>query len=382
MISISSLRHPEVSLQWHEAVAIITELADTMSANGLTEVSAPESVFIAADGSLELRDGSTLDGLASHQLAGLLDELLSKTAVPQQLRQFVADHRAAPAERATLRDFVDGLAFFAPPARREHVAAVAQRASHVDSQNRAEKELERLAERARKKTKKEQPNKPKDDVTRLRRKTVLVAGGVAALGIIAAGGFAFLGKGSKPGRVVGSVQTRVKEIVKTGLAAVGVATPEAPLRAEPAPEPPAAPAPRVKRNKPAPKNPHPVQLTVEVKDLVGVPLTDLAPIDKPALAEPPMDETVYSAGADGVEPAVLLRPHLPSRPPASVTVRELGILELLVSQTGGVDQVRLVSSEARFHDRMIVAAAKSWRFQPATKDGSPVRSRVLIRVTL
>jgi protein TonB len=95
-----------------------------------------------------------------------------------------------------------------------------------------------------------------------------------------------------------------------------------------------------------------------------------------------VDDTVYSADADGIEPAVLVRPHLPSRIPSAVRVEELGILELVVNQTGAVDHVRLISDANRYQDRMIVAAAKAWRFQPATKDGAPVRSRVRIRVTL
>jgi hypothetical protein len=31
---------------------------------------------------------------------------------------------------------------------------------------------------------------------------------------------------------------------------------------------------------------------------------------------------------------------------------------------------------------MLVSAAKSWRFQPATKDGRPVRFRARVRITV
>ncbi len=73
---------------------------------------------------------------------------------------------------------------------------------------------------------------------------------------------------------------------------------------------------------------------------------------------------------------------MPSQPSSAAHSEQLGVLELVVSQTGAVDHVRLISPDNRYHDRMIVAAAKTWRFRPATKDGLPVRSRMRIRVTL
>ena len=94
------------------------------------------------------------------------------------------------------------------------------------------------------------------------------------------------------------------------------------------------------------------------------------------------DSTIYDADTNGVEPAVLVRPHLPSRPPSSVQSEQLGVLELVVSDRGAVDHVRLMSPDNRYQDRMIVATAKTWRFQPATKDGWPVRWLARIHVTL
>jgi hypothetical protein len=47
-----------------------------------------------------------------------------------------------------------------------------------------------------------------------------------------------------------------------------------------------------------------------------------------------------------------------------------------------VEQVRLISTSNRFQDRMIVSAAKAWQFEPAMKNGQPVRYRTQIRITL
>ena len=127
-----------------------------------------------------------------------------------------------------------------------------------------------------------------------------------------------------------------------------------------------------------------MELTVRVNELVGVPAPSPTAPDEPVVPEPPAnhDSTVYDADSDDVEPAVLVRPHLPARPASSIESEQLGVLELVVSHTGAVDHVRLISPENRYHDRMMVAAAKTWRFRPATKHGLPVRSRTHIRVTL
>jgi TonB family protein len=73
---------------------------------------------------------------------------------------------------------------------------------------------------------------------------------------------------------------------------------------------------------------------------------------------------------------------LPSQPPAGLAADEVGILELMVTETGRVAHVRLLSTSNRYQERMLVSAAKSWRFQPATKDGRPVRFRTRVRITI
>ena len=48
-------------------------------------------------------------------------------------------------------------------------------------------------------------------------------------------------------------------------------------------------------------------------------------------------------------------------------------VEVVVDERGQVAQVRLHSSKPSLNDRMIVSAAKAWQFQPALKDGHPVK---------
>ncbi len=257
--------------------------------------------------------------------------------------------------------------------------AIAERAGGEDSRVHAEEELHRLTERAR--DTEDQPVGPLDASPRARRRTVLIAGTAVAVSAVGGGVFALFTALSNAGLVARDVQAQVKAVVKTGLQAVGITTPEVSA----APVPASAPehsTPHARRPSHVSRKPDPVQFTVEVKDLGGHVVAAAPPPDEPRLRDVPMDNAVYSADAEGIVPAVLIRPHLPSEPPSSVSSAELGVLELVVSRTGLVDQVRLISPENRYQDRMIVAAAKTWRFQPATKDGTPVRSLVRIRVTL
>ena len=91
---------------------------------------------------------------------------------------------------------------------------------------------------------------------------------------------------------------------------------------------------------------------------------------------------IYQAGDPQVTPAVLIRPHLPESLPPGVPEEQIGTLEFVVTESGAVEHVHLVSPANRYQERMLVAAAKTWQFRPATRDGRPVRFRTRIRVTL
>ena len=91
------------------------------------------------------------------------------------------------------------------------------------------------------------------------------------------------------------------------------------------------------------------------------------------------DEAVYQSGDPGVVPAVLIYPKLPDTP-ASALPNRVGTLDLIVDVNGQVERVRLrnTTAERRYRDYMMLAAAKAWVFEPAQKDGAPVRYRIAI----
>jgi hypothetical protein len=90
---------------------------------------------------------------------------------------------------------------------------------------------------------------------------------------------------------------------------------------------------------------------------------------------------VYTAADAEIVPPTILKPQLPKQPRSGVRHDEAGSLDLLISERGSVEHVRLVSPGNRFQDRMLVSAAKTWLFAPATLDGAPVKFRARVPIT-
>ena len=59
----------------------------------------------------------------------------------------------------------------------------------------------------------------------------------------------------------------------------------------------------------------------------------------------------------------------------------MSVLELVIDAEGSVESARLRSSENRFRESWWASAAKTWRFQPALKDGRPVKFRKRMLIT-
>jgi hypothetical protein len=96
------------------------------------------------------------------------------------------------------------------------------------------------------------------------------------------------------------------------------------------------------------------------------------------------DDSIYTAGAAGVVPPVMVLPRMP-KSAFDPGARPLSpVVEVLVNQQGGVDAVRLrgreVPGQTLYRARMMLSAAKAWQFTPARLDGKPVR--YVMRVAL
>jgi hypothetical protein len=94
------------------------------------------------------------------------------------------------------------------------------------------------------------------------------------------------------------------------------------------------------------------------------------------------EEVVYSESDRGVIGPRPLSRQFPLTPPIGVPPHRVGTLEIVVGKEGNVDFVKLHTPLNRYHERMIVSAAKAWTYQPATKDGRPVKCRIMVKVNL
>jgi TonB family protein len=384
MVTATELGRPEFALHWHEAVAIVAETAAILLARGITSVPDAASVVLTPDGTLHLLDEGPPSPAPVRRLGVMLDGLMSTSACPPELRRLADESMADPPAFSTIEDFADALAFFERPGRDELLAAVAARASEAALEARAHTELEHLEARTRNVSRDTGPRPEETRSHGTRNRIVVLFAGSLLVSAVVGGVLGLRAIDSEarangaPATITERVRARVDRIAQKGLEAVGLRTPE-----PPSPTPPVVTAPPRVRPRPARRATPELPVTISVKELASGPVSPLSSAVTPGAPEPMVhDEAVYNAAAEDVEPAVLRRPHLPTLPPSDAASEEIGILEIVVSATGAVEQVRLVSTNNRYQDRMIVAAAKAWQFAPAMKNGQPVRYRTRIRITL
>jgi len=103
-------------------------------------------------------------------------------------------------------------------------------------------------------------------------------------------------------------------------------------------------------------------------------------------SEDVVDSSVYSAADPGIEPPVVLYPQQLGRVPVGLRRDEIAFVEVVVNEEGRVLRVKSLDSPATLDESMVLtmslSAAKSWRFQPARKDGRAVKFRQVLPVSL
>jgi len=98
------------------------------------------------------------------------------------------------------------------------------------------------------------------------------------------------------------------------------------------------------------------------------------------------DAAVYSASDRDVDPPVVLYPQQLGRIPIGLRRDEIAFVEVIINEEGRVAQVKARESPQSLDESMVLtmslSAAKSWRFQPARKDGRAVKYRQVVPVSL
>jgi len=132
-----------------------------------------------------------------------------------------------------------------------------------------------------------------------------------------------------------------------------------------APPPPPPPSVEPKASAPAPS---------------ALPAATVAPVAAPTR---PAAGKIYTAEDETVAPPIPVRQDIPNVPQFMIaTARPRGLVEVVVDELGRVVSMTMRLSIHPSYDAMVLAAAKDWKYRPATLDGQPVRYRRLISLNV
>ena len=113
-----------------------------------------------------------------------------------------------------------------------------------------------------------------------------------------------------------------------------------------------------------------------------------APVAEKTIAAAPAPVAValvpYTLADVQVTPPVIVEQQVPTwRFGSNLPDRTFrGRLELVIDETGAVETVTLATPIWPSYDAALVQAAKKWRYQPAVKDGKPVKFRRILDINI
>lgn len=117
------------------------------------------------------------------------------------------------------------------------------------------------------------------------------------------------------------------------------------------------------------------------KGFLDLSASAAAPAPAPAPVAAPVQAV---AKASVVVPAVAIMQKVPPIPSNLLRMTQLkaGVLEVMIDETGKVEDARFVSPIHPVYDGMVTSAARGWKYQPATADGKPIKYRKTIRIAV
>ncbi len=112
------------------------------------------------------------------------------------------------------------------------------------------------------------------------------------------------------------------------------------------------------------------------------PAVAAAPPATPAAAQPE-EGRIYTSEDPGVTPPVIIRQVVPAVPSAiSGMTRSTGVVDLVIDEQGRVISIALRARLHPMYDTAVINAARDWKYQPALLNGSPVKFRKLLQISV
>jgi hypothetical protein len=392
MKTLGDLIGVDLPLLWHEAVAVVQEVASHVTPNGV--VPFDSDLLFNEDGTITVCGSGARRVPVVTALGRLLQRLLPADA-PVGLRAFASENSSEQPTHPTLEAFTTALAFFERPGRAALLLDVATRLQNYRPTDSTDDELDRLRRKV--------VDGPEElpVVPAARRPIHLayaVAGTVALVIVVALAKLrigpllAALSSLSIPAMVASTATAPAA----TDPAKKSVTSADVTNRGTHSPASPRLPADRSRVMPHRAASNAGGAVVASAAQPVGA--TSPANVNDPGHADAShlqlptapaatirgttlhLDTArIYTTADKGVTPPTLVYQQLPSEPQPGPTT---GVFDLTVDESGNVVTVRLLSPTGRYQDRFLVSAAKAWRFRPALLNGHPVKYRLLVPINL
>jgi len=410
-LTLSEIIHRRVPIEWPEGIAIVRAVIEQLLASPRQASTIPElhQVRLTAHGSVEI-DGGYRSDEPVRRLGQLLQATIGSSAPPVQLRLVVSRATAPTPDFKTILEFDTALEYYERPNRDALVRTLFERAQTTPLPTTPEVKatidsLAPLSSVADQRSKAPVRRKKINPRTFRVAAAAVILGAAAALGLryaLAAGAVQVdSGVPQAAVEVAAKASETVGEAVVQGISAVtervGLgrlvspdAAPSPPPGAIATPPEPVANTATARRS--APSALKTAATVAQVFDLEPLPIiesdapsasagsangvTDNASSPGPSATVDPL--TVYTSASQDVLPPVSLNLPLTRELPPHLRREDLTRIELLIAMDGTVEWVRLVGAPQTVHDTMWLSAVKAWQFQPALRNGIPVRYRKTI----
>lgn len=108
-----------------------------------------------------------------------------------------------------------------------------------------------------------------------------------------------------------------------------------------------------------------------------------APTPEPKAPAAPAVPTIYTADAPGIVQPVTIRQNVPAVP-ASISrlTKEQGLVDLVIDEQGRLVSISLRTSLHPLYDKLLIEAARDWKYQPARLNGKAVSFRKLLQLSI